>query len=135
MIPLEKVKQIVDTYKALEKELASGDIDKKDFVKKSKENKLQLIKKDIDLINKILNKDTLIVVDDTPATANLSQSDPKSKQAADTQQNNNGLWQILKSPAPTIGGKGFLVHEYASHVEAKLVFSHYQAAWNGFNKG
>ena len=37
MIPLEKVKQIVDTYKALEKELASGDIDKKDFVKKSKE--------------------------------------------------------------------------------------------------
>jgi len=37
MIPLEQVKQIVDTYKALEKELASGDIDKKDFVKKSKE--------------------------------------------------------------------------------------------------
>ena len=37
MIPLEKVKQIVDTYKALEKELASGDIDKKDFAKKSKE--------------------------------------------------------------------------------------------------
>jgi peptide chain release factor 1 len=36
MIPLEKVKQIVDTYKALEKELASGDIDKKDFAKKSK---------------------------------------------------------------------------------------------------
>ena len=37
MIPLEKVKQIVDTYKALEKELASGDIDKKNFAKKSKE--------------------------------------------------------------------------------------------------
>ena len=37
MIPLEKVKQIVDTYETLEKELASGDIDKKDFVKKSKE--------------------------------------------------------------------------------------------------
>ena len=91
--------------------------------------------KEVTAINKILNKDTLLVVDDAPATANLSQSDPKSKQAADTQQNNNGLWQILKSPAPTIGGKGFLVHEYASHVEAKLVFSHYQAAWNGFNKG
>ena len=37
MIPLERVQQIVNTYKTLEKELASGDIDKKDFVKKSKE--------------------------------------------------------------------------------------------------
>ena len=37
MIPIEKVKSIVDKYKALEKELASGDINKKDFVKKSKE--------------------------------------------------------------------------------------------------
>ena len=37
MIPIEKVKLIVDTYKTLEKELTSGDIDKKDFVKKSKE--------------------------------------------------------------------------------------------------
>ena len=36
MIPLEKIKQIVSTYKTLEKELASGDIDKKDFAKKSK---------------------------------------------------------------------------------------------------
>ena len=37
MIPIEKVKLIVDTYETLEKELASGNIDKKDFVKKSKE--------------------------------------------------------------------------------------------------
>jgi len=37
MIPIEKVKLIVDTYESLEKELASGNIDKKDFVKKSKE--------------------------------------------------------------------------------------------------
>ena len=37
MIPLEKVKQIVSTYETLETELASGNIDKKDFVKKSKE--------------------------------------------------------------------------------------------------
>jgi len=37
MIPIAKVKSIVDTYKTLEKELASGNIDKKDFVKKSKE--------------------------------------------------------------------------------------------------
>jgi peptide chain release factor 1 len=37
MIPLEKVKLIVRTYEILEKELASVNIDKKDFVKKSKE--------------------------------------------------------------------------------------------------
>jgi peptide chain release factor 1 len=36
MIPLEKVKQIVSTYETLEKELASGDINKKDFSNKSK---------------------------------------------------------------------------------------------------
>ena len=37
MIPIAKVKSIVDTHNTLEKELASGNIDKKDFVKKSKE--------------------------------------------------------------------------------------------------
>ena len=37
MIPLEKVKLIVTKYGNLEKELASGNIDKKNFVNKSKE--------------------------------------------------------------------------------------------------
>ena len=37
MIPIEKVKLIIDKYNALEKALASSDIDKKEFVKKSKE--------------------------------------------------------------------------------------------------
>ena len=37
MIPVEKVKSIADTYETLEKELASGNINKKDFVRKSKE--------------------------------------------------------------------------------------------------
>ena len=37
MIPLKKVKQIVSTYETLKNELASGNIDKKDFAKKSKE--------------------------------------------------------------------------------------------------
>jgi len=37
MIPVEKVKLIVNTYENLEKELASSNIDKKVFVKKSKE--------------------------------------------------------------------------------------------------
>jgi len=37
MIPVEKIKSIIYTYETLEKDLASGSIDKKDFVKKSKE--------------------------------------------------------------------------------------------------
>ena len=37
MIPLDRVKKIINTYETLEKELASGNIDTKDFVKKSKE--------------------------------------------------------------------------------------------------
>ena len=37
MIPLDKIKKIVNKYEILEKELASGNISKTDFVKKSKE--------------------------------------------------------------------------------------------------
>tara|TARA_B110000014_G_C20049367_1_gene545781 strand:- start:124 stop:1200 length:1077 start_codon:yes stop_codon:yes gene_type:complete len=37
MIPIEKVELIIKTYSTLEQELASGNIDKKEFVKKSKE--------------------------------------------------------------------------------------------------
>ena len=37
MFPIEKVKLIVNKYETLEKKLASGDIDTKDFVQKSKE--------------------------------------------------------------------------------------------------
>ena len=37
MIPIEKVKSIVKTYKSLEKELSFESVDKKDFVNKSKE--------------------------------------------------------------------------------------------------
>ena len=82
--------------------------------------------KELVAINKILSEDTLVVVDDSPAVGNLTQNENESDQT----------WKVLSSPSPppTIGGKGFLVHEYASHVGAKLVFSHYQTAWNKFNK-
>ena len=80
--------------------------------------------KELTAISKTLHKDTLVVVDDSPAIGNLTQNEHGS----------DSRWKILESPSPTIGGKGFLVHEYASHVGAKLVFSHYQAAWNGFNR-
>ena len=80
--------------------------------------------KELTSIMRLLNNDTLIVVDDSPAFGNLTQTENES----------NPTWKILKSPAPSIGGKGFLVHEYAKHVGAKLFFSHYQTAWKNFNK-
>ena len=82
--------------------------------------------KELTAISRILHKDTLVVVDDSPAIGSLTRSENEP----------TPTWKILTlpSPPPTIGGKGFLVHEYAAHVEAKLVFSHYQAAWNKFNK-
>ena len=83
--------------------------------------------KELASINRILHKDTLVVVDDSPANGNLTRSEKES----------DSSWKVLTfpespSPSPTIGGKGFLVHEFAAHVGAKLVFSHYQAAWNNF---
>ena len=37
MIPITKVEQLINKHHSLEKELSSGDIDKKDFATKSKE--------------------------------------------------------------------------------------------------
>ena len=76
--------------------------------------------KELATISKILHKETLVVVDDAPAVGNLT--------------HNKDAWQVLKSPPPVIGGKGFLVHEYAEDVGAKVVFSNYQTAWSEFNK-
>jgi hypothetical protein len=82
--------------------------------------------KELTAINRLLNENTLVVVDDSPATGNIAQSENQLEKT----------WSVLESPSPppTIGGKGFLVHEYASHVGAKLLFSNYQSAWNKFNK-
>ena len=80
--------------------------------------------KELASIARLLHEDTLVVVDDSPAFGNLTQADNEPKK----------MWKILDSPAPSIGGKGFLVHEYARHVGAKVFFSHYQTAWKGFNK-
>jgi len=79
--------------------------------------------KELTAINKILLPETLVVVDDSPANGNLSFRDDQNKRS----------WEVLETPPPSIGGKGFLVHEYATNVKAKLLFSHYQAAWINFN--
>ena len=89
--------------------------------------------KEFTAINRLLYKDTLVVVDDAPAYANLTQNDKISSPAL-IKSSHFPYWKILKSPLPTVGGKGSLVHEYAMLAGAKLIFSHYQSAWNNFNK-
>ena len=76
--------------------------------------------KELTAINKILRRETLVVVDDSPAVGNLTR--------------NKDTWQVLELPPPVIGGKGFLVHEYAADVGAKVLFSNYQTGWIEFNK-
>ena len=80
--------------------------------------------KELTAIQKILDKNTLVVVDDAPAIGHLERSE----------ENLHKDWKVIDSFSPTIGGKGFLVHEYACHVKAKVLFSHYQTAWVGFNQ-
>ncbi|MGI9129024.1 MAG: class I SAM-dependent methyltransferase [Roseomonas sp.] len=73
--------------------------------------------KELCAVMRVINKDSLVVVDDCALTANL----------VPTSNNSFALIQ-----APMVGGKGRLVAEYAEAVGAKLEFSGYQAGWTGF---
>ena len=92
---------------------------------KSPEQSAQHHLKELVSIKKILNEQTLVVVDDSPIIGYLQQSKVKK----DT-------FELIKPglvPGPTISGKGGLVHEYAVHTGAKILFSNYQTGWIGFN--
>ena len=64
MIPVEKIELIINTYETLEKELASGSIDKKNFVKKSKEySKIgEIIKEARGYVNSKKEKEELLKI-------------------------------------------------------------------------
>ena len=64
-------------------------------------------------------------MDDSPIVGYLQQSNTK-----------NNAFDIIKPdlvPAPTISGKGSLVHQKAMQLGAKILFSNYQTGWIGFN--
>lgn len=92
---------------------------------KSPEQSCQHHLKELVSIKKILRKDTLVVVDDSPIIGYLQQS-IKTDGVLD-------LVAFGPVPQPTISGKGSLVHEYAYQTGAKLLFSNYQSGWIGFN--
>ncbi len=93
---------------------------------KAPEQSAQHHLKELVSIKKILKKETLLVVDDSPIQGYLQQSKIKK----------GGLDLISPGlvPGPTISGKGSLIHEYAVHTNAELLFSSYQTGWIGFNK-
>ena len=100
-------------------------LDSFDLNWKSPEQSSQHHLKELVSIKKILKKETLVVVDDSPIIGYLQQSKIKKE--------NLELIKPGLVPGPTIAGKGNLVHEYAVHVGAKILFSSYQTAWIGFN--
>ena len=64
-----------------------------------------------------IDKETLVVIDDCPLTAQLI-------------QNKEGSFNTLGEPA--VGGKGRLVAEFAHQVGAQPMFRNYEAGWVGF---
>jgi hypothetical protein len=67
----------------------------------------------------MIHRETLVVVDDSPATLIGFPTE-------------NGMLQIISQPKA--GGKGKLVGEYAAHIGAKLFFQNYQWAWTGLRE-
>ena len=69
MVPLQKVKEIVDKYESLEKELSSGSIDSKLFAKKSKE--YSRLKSIISIAKRYLNFESEIYLGIRPEDISL----------------------------------------------------------------
>ncbi len=66
-----------------------------------------------------INKNTLVVVDDAPINL-LGYRDEKNN------------FKFIKDAS--VGGKGYLIHEYARSVNADLFFSHYQVGYKNIVK-
>ena len=79
--------------------------------------------KEITAIINYISEETLIVIDDAPILAPMKIE-------------NNKFSPIKEHPAPKpfVGGKGYLVNEFAYANNATLYFSNYQTAWYNFKK-
>ena len=76
---------------------------------------------------RMLHKNSLVVVDDAPANI------PSNYSILKTNKIFRCKCKLKNASKPTVGGKGFLINEYAVQIGAKLLFSHYQTGWNEFN--
>ena len=79
--------------------------------------------KEITAIINYISEETLIVIDDAPILAPMKIENKKMS-----------LITEHPAPKPFIGGKGYLVNEFAFANNATLYFSNYQTAWFNFKK-
>tara|TARA_B100000963_G_scaffold118086_1_gene102778 strand:- start:167 stop:844 length:678 start_codon:yes stop_codon:yes gene_type:complete len=79
--------------------------------------------KEITAIIDYISQETLIVIDDAPILAPMKIEDKKLS-----------LLTEHPAPKPFVGGKGYLVNEFAYANDATLYFSNYQTAWFNFKK-
>ena len=122
---LEYLKKLSDEFSKSKTRVSLFYLDSFDCNWKSLEKSSQHHLKEFNNIKKILDKDTLVVVDDSPIVGFLQQS-----------QNKKGSFDFIKSglvPPPTISGKGSLVHQQAIRAGGKMLFSNYLTGWVGFN--
>ena len=79
--------------------------------------------KELTAIINYISEETMVVVDDAPIFVPMKIE-------------NNKYHPITEKPAPRafVGGKGYLVNEFANTCGAKVYFSNYQTAWTGFKK-
>jgi len=76
---------------------------------------------------RMLQKNSLVVIDDAPANI------PSNSSILKTNKIFRCKCKIKNISKSTVGGKGLLINEYAVQIGAKLLFSHYQTGWNEFN--
>ena len=79
--------------------------------------------KEITAIINHISEETLIVIDDAPILAPMKIENEKMS-----------IITEHPAPKPFVGGKGYLVNEFAYANNATLYFSNYQTAWFNFKK-
>jgi len=120
----ESVKYLIELMQKMQKEekkVALFYLDSFDVDWQSSSRSAAHHLKELTAIINFISKDTLVVVDDAPIFLPM-------------EVENNKYYPITNHPAPGgyVGGKGYLVNEYALKCGANVYFSNYQTGWKGF---
>ena len=117
----DSVKYLIELTKKLKKEnkkVALFYLDSFDVDWQSSDRSAAHHLKELTAIINYISEDAMVVVDDAPVFLPMKIEDNKYKPITD-----------MPAPKPFIGGKGYLVNEFANTYGAKLYFSNYQTAW------
>lgn len=115
--------KLMDEFKKNKKQVSLFYLDSYDVDWQSSDRSAAHHLKELTAIINHISEKTLVVVDDAPILMPMKIE-------------NNRYIPIPNRPAPGpfIGGKGYLVNEFANAYGAKIYFSDYQTAWLGFKK-